>query len=597
MRYFVISFLGIILFNINLAALTAQVDIPINISDGAGGNATIRFGLDSTAFDGIDPALGEQVLPPLPPVGVFDVRFNLPGSTDASLKDYRRGLASFNGQKFHELQFQVGTGTVISIAWNLPLRITGRLQDVVSGSIIDVAMTGLGNYLVTNPSIYNKLKLTVTYSPAVAPAAPVLSLPGNNTVNVPVVPTLKWFKSETATTYRLQIAANSGFSTIVYNDSTLTDSIKVYPATLLNGAQYYWRVNAKSSNGTSAWSAPWNYTTSLTQMAQVDIPINISDGAGSSTTIRFGLDLTASDVIDPSLGELVLPPLPPAGVFDARFNLPNSTDASLMDYRQGAGNFVGQVFHEIQYQVGTGTYINLIWNFPAGVKGVLQDVMLGTIINIQMSGAGSYQVTNPAIYNKLKMTLTYNGTLPVEVISFMAIVISGTINLNWKTVSEVNNMGFNVERSINKSDWTKITFVQGNQNSTSTIAYSYADKSVSQSGKYYYRLKQIDNDGSYKYSNIIEADLLTPPVFSLSQNFPNPYNPSTMIKYQIPEAGLVTLKIYDILGREVTTLVNENKIDGYYEINFDASKLPSGNYIYQLKAKDNVSNKKMLLLK
>jgi hypothetical protein len=221
--------------------------------------------------------------------------------------------------------------------------------------------------------------------------------------------------------------------------------------------------------------------------------------------------------------------------------------------------------------------LNNSWVWSLGVSG--SDVFAGTV------KAGVW--TRP---------LSELG-LPVELTSFSAYAKGDIISLYWETATEINNMGFNVERSANKSDWTKIAYVQGNQNSTTIRAYSYLDKSVSKSGKYYYRLKQIDNNGSYKYSNIIEVDFIAPSVFNLSQNFPNPYNPSTMIKYQIPKSAFVNLKVYDILGKEVATLVNEDKVVGSYEINFDASKLASGVYIYQLKANDFAASKKMILIK
>src|ERR1035437_8893370 len=172
--------------------------------------------------------------------------------------------------------------------------------------------------------------------------------------------------------------------------------------------------------------------------------------------------------------------------------------------------------------------------------------------------------------------------LPVELTSFTVNISDDVIKLNWKTATEVNNMGFNVERSANKSDWTKIAFVQGNQTSTKPIAYSYVDKSVSQAGKYYYRLKQIDNDGSYKYSNIVEVDVNSPSVFALNQNYPSPFNPSTVISYRLKEKGFVKLKVYDIRGEVVRVLVNESKEAGYYETEFYGKGLASGVYIYRI---------------
>ena len=123
------------------------------------------------------------------------------------------------------------------------------------------------------------------------------------------------------------------------------------------------------------------------------------------------------------------------------------------------------------------------------------------------------------------------------------------------------------------------------------------DKSLETSGKYLYRLKQIDINGAFVYSGEVEANLGSTQNFELEQNYPNPFNPSTVIKYQIPIDGLVTLKIYDVLGREVTTLVNEHKNTGSYDVTFNASKLASGVYLYQLKVNEYMSTKKLSILK
>jgi len=211
--------------------------------------------------------------------------------------------------------------------------------------------------------------------------------------------------------------------------------------------------------------------------------------------------------------------------------------------------------------------------------------------------------------------------VPVELQSFNAEIIKSAVHLNWSTVTETNNSGFEILRfTQNDSDWEEIGFVPGFGTSTEVHYYSFVDESV-QSGKYHYRLKQIDFDGSFEYSEIIEVTVNAPTVFSLEQNYPNPFNPSTKIKYSIPSAETgyipslhVVLKVYDILGNEITTLVNEQKPPGTYEVEFSATShsgnvrnLPSGIYFYQLrvtalqskdgKAGSFIETKKMILLK
>lgn len=187
--------------------------------------------------------------------------------------------------------------------------------------------------------------------------------------------------------------------------------------------------------------------------------------------------------------------------------------------------------------------------------------------------------------------------LPVELSSFTLKQMTDKIQLNWITKTEVNNYGFNVERKINKEDgWNAIGFVQGNGNSNSPKYYSFDDKNLS-SGKYSYRLKQIDTDGQFEYSKVIEVDLISPMKYELSQNYPNPFNPVTTIQFSIPEAGDVNLTVYNILGELVAELVNGDKEAGVYTINFNAAELNSGLYIYKLTAGNFNEVKKLMVIK
>jgi glucose/arabinose dehydrogenase len=186
--------------------------------------------------------------------------------------------------------------------------------------------------------------------------------------------------------------------------------------------------------------------------------------------------------------------------------------------------------------------------------------------------------------------------VPVELISFNATIIDGKVRLDWYTATETNNSGFTIQRSQDSANYEDIYFIGGNGTSTNRNVYSYLDESVS-SGVYYYRLKQIDFDGSFEYLNVIAVDLGTPKEFVLEQNYPNPFNPITVINYQVPKEGLISLKVYNVLGTEIATLVNENKTAGIYSIEFDAAQLTSGIYFYELASGSYSSTKKMILLK
>jgi hypothetical protein len=190
-----------------------------------------------------------------------------------------------------------------------------------------------------------------------------------------------------------------------------------------------------------------------------------------------------------------------------------------------------------------------------------------------------------------------DGVLPVELTKFTANIISNKVTLNWQTATEVDNYGFDVERTFSHStEWQKIGFVQGNGNSNSPKEYSFADNSAT-SGKYAYRLKQIDNDGTYEYSNEINVDLGIPAEFLLQQNYPNPFNPETVISYQLPVSGNVSLKVFDMLGREVATIVNEVQEAGIYDVSFNGKAFASGAYIYRFQSGNYIKINKMVLMK
>jgi hypothetical protein len=197
--------------------------------------------------------------------------------------------------------------------------------------------------------------------------------------------------------------------------------------------------------------------------------------------------------------------------------------------------------------------------------------------------------------------MPFSNSIPVELTSFTASVVDGNAVLNWTTATELNNSGFEIQRLKDSNveelqNWEAIGFVRGNETTTEKSFYTFADQNPL-AGKFYYRLKQIDFDGSYEYSNIVEVDFSLPIKFSLEQNYPNPFNPSTKIIWQSPVTGHQTLTIYDVLGNEIVKLVDEFKSAGSYEIDFNASKLSSGVYFYQIQAGTFVETKKMILIR
>jgi hypothetical protein len=188
--------------------------------------------------------------------------------------------------------------------------------------------------------------------------------------------------------------------------------------------------------------------------------------------------------------------------------------------------------------------------------------------------------------------------IPVELSSFTANVVDKKVYLNWITSSELNNLGFEIQRKTvgTKIGWETIGFVEGKGTTTEKTEYSFTDNSPF-NGTILYRLKQIDIDGSYKILPTVSVDYIIPNEFVLEQNYPNPFNPSTKISWHSPLGSHQTLKIYDLLGNEVATLVDEFREAGRYEIEFDGSNLSSGLYIYKLTVGNSTAIKKMMIMR
>jgi endonuclease/exonuclease/phosphatase family metal-dependent hydrolase len=198
--------------------------------------------------------------------------------------------------------------------------------------------------------------------------------------------------------------------------------------------------------------------------------------------------------------------------------------------------------------------------------------------------------------------LSFDFAVPVELISFTASVNNNNVNLNWSTSSEVNNQGFEIQKArLRSSDfagagWERIGFVEGYGTTTDIKQYYFTDRNIT-NGSYSYRLKQIDYDGSFNYSNIVSVDINNPSDFILNQNYPNPFNPSTTISYSIPSPGKVSVKVFDILGSEVAVLVNEDLPTGNYKVEFDAGSLSSNVYLVKLTFENYNAVRKIILMK
>ncbi|HSR18191.1 MAG TPA: T9SS type A sorting domain-containing protein, partial [Ignavibacteriaceae bacterium] len=190
----------------------------------------------------------------------------------------------------------------------------------------------------------------------------------------------------------------------------------------------------------------------------------------------------------------------------------------------------------------------------------------------------------------------YESPLPVELSAFEAIVNNNSILLKWETKTEINNYGFELQRTTaDNKTWDKIAFIPGSGNSSSTKSYSYLDKNLS-GNEFLYRIKQIDSDGSFSYSVELKVELF-PLEFEVLQNYPNPFNPKTKIKFSVKNEGMISVKVYDNLGKEIKVLLNEYKAPGFYTLEFDGSGLSSGIYFLKFQEGNLFQTKKLVLMK
>jgi len=191
-----------------------------------------------------------------------------------------------------------------------------------------------------------------------------------------------------------------------------------------------------------------------------------------------------------------------------------------------------------------------------------------------------------------------DGVLPVELASFTSFTNKNTVTLSWRTVTETNNAGFDIERKKEgEQDWLRTGTVEGKGNSTVENAYQFEDRNVA-TGKYSYRLKQIDYNGNYEYFNLSGlVSVGVPTKYDLSQNYPNPFNPTTKINYDLAKDGFVKINIYDMTGRLISTLVETKQTAGYYTVSFNAASLSSGMYFYRIESESFIMTKKMVLIK
>ncbi|MGA9115955.1 MAG: T9SS type A sorting domain-containing protein [Bacteroidota bacterium] len=346
------------------------------------------------------------------------------------------------------------------------------------------------------------------------------------------------------------------------------------------------------------------------QGPEVDLSIRVTNGS-VTRTLAFGLDPRATDGKDTILNEQELPPIPPSGIYDVRFTLGHVGFPLLQglarDYRQGVRTTVGSRTHRLKFQpaAGTSSFI-FAWDLPSGAVGLLRDLFGGVVFSTIMGTTGSDTLTNPAL-TELEMIITYDGTLPVQIASFTAALVpGGGVRLDWTTLTETNNYGFEVERSSDPAGAFLTlpgSFLPGQGTTVVPHSYTYTDMAPIP-GRLFYRLKQMDLDGSVHYAEPVGVEYLAgagstgpPPAFALLANYPNPFNPRTQIGFTIPRTERVRLAVYDILGREAALLLDEDLQAGLHTLAWDAAGLAGGTYLLRLESPQGARVRAMILLK
>ncbi|MHB8337868.1 MAG: ice-binding family protein [Ignavibacteriaceae bacterium] len=378
--------------------------------------------------------------------------------------------------------------------------------------------------------------------------------------------------------------------------TVLTGDIGSYPTNTITG------LTAVGGSGPGTYSGTNYGNSATTDTAMIDLNTAYLDAmnqAGTITTIASDLasqNLNAgiynsADGTFGNTGTLTLTGSSSA-VFIFRMSTTLITASSSNVILSG-----GVVWTNVFWQVGSSATL--------GTSSHLEGTILAnTSITANTSATVNGRLLAGAVTSTGAVTLDANTALPVELTSFTAALNNSAVELNWNTATEVNNYGFDIERSqmseasSQNLTWNKIGFVKGNGNSNSPKNYSFVDNTVSY-GSYAYRLKQIDNDGAYKYSFVVEVNSGQMQYsFLLNQNYPNPFNPSTEIQFGVSKNSPATLTIFNVLGEKVATLFNGNAVAGQvYNVTLNGSNLASGIYYYKLQTNDNTEVKKMILMK
>jgi hypothetical protein len=415
-------------------------------------------------------------------------------------------------------------------------------------------------------TIWNFTTLTVT------PSSPVLLAPVNNAVGQAVALKLNWNASTGTNSYKIQVSTSSTFSTLIVNDSLITTT-SLQVTGLANNTIYYWRVNAKNTNGTSSWSPVWNFTTLISLPA---VPVLLSP-ANNAVNQAAALKLSWNASTVANSYNIQLSTTPAFSTLILNDSLITTTSLQVT----GLANNTTYYWRVNAKNISGTSNWSSAWNFttliavptvPVPVSPVNNAVNQAAILKFNWNastGAGSYKI-------QLSTTSAFTTLLVNDsVITTTSLQVAGLANgtkYYWRV---------NAKNTSGTSPWSTVM-------DFTTIAA--ATKFVSS-------LSTVNHSDLIQYGGAADILSYVPAEYKLFQNYPNPFNPATTINYSIPKSGLVTIKIYNVLGKEIETLINEEKSAGNYSLVFSAGNLPSGIYFYQMQSGNFSQIKKLIILK
>ncbi len=464
---------------------------------------------------------------------------------------------------------------------------------------------------------------TVTFGPPCPVDPPANPNPANGTVDVPInLSNISWTNG--AGTTQIEVWFGEAGNVVQVYSGTPTTSYSI-PGTLSYDTDYNWRI--VGLNDTCSVSGPlWAFTTEQDPNLVIDtLKIYPGNGTYWTGTCTASAKTDTSEVRGYGGGEVGwfvfdLSALPSGTIFNSMefygyVNLTNYpywslTPMGTIDPRTATASEISSYVNANSGQGTAYIFANESSTFTTGWHNYTPEANALTDLQNSLSqgwfacgmderdGSATYYIEFDgwAQTNKPYIEVIYQYLVPVELTSFTANAAKDGVELKWSTATETNNQGFQVEKLNAAGTFEQIGYVAGFGTTTEPKAYSFTDSKLD-AGTYTYRLKQIDFDGSFEYSDDVEVEVSIPAEYALAQNYPNPFNPSTTIKYSLAEDGFVKLAVYNMLGEEIAAIVNTTQKAGRYEVNFNASKLSSGVYVYRIEASKYTASKKLMLLK